>query len=88
MKALSDKEREFVAIGAALASNCIPCVIYHIGESKKTGITEGQLREAIELAVSIRRVPAQQVVDTAYAQLGDGSSVSSDQVDGECSDCC
>ena len=71
MEHLGRRDREFVAIGAALGSNCIPCVINHIREARKVGITDEQIRAAVEVAAAIRKMPAAQVVATAYAQLGD-----------------
>lgn len=69
MKALSKKEKECVAIGAAIGSNCIPCIVYHIGESKKNGISVSHIREAISIAEKVKKVPAEKVLSTAYAQL-------------------
>ncbi len=69
METLSKKEKEFIAIGAALGSNCIPCIVYHIGESKKIGISGSQIREAISIAEKVKKVPAEKVLSTAYAQL-------------------
>jgi AhpD family alkylhydroperoxidase len=76
METLSKKEQEYVAIGAALGSNCIPCIVYHIGESKKIGISGNQIREAISIAEKVKKVPAEKVLSTAYAQLEntDGNS--------------
>lgn len=69
MEKLSKREREFVAIGAAIASNCIGCIIYHIKESKKIGITNDEIKEAVELSEKVKKVPAKKILDTAYAQL-------------------
>ena len=69
MEKLTKKEKEFVAIGAALGSNCIPCIVYHIGESRKNGISDGQIMEAISIADKVRKVPAEKVLSTAYAQF-------------------
>jgi 4-carboxymuconolactone decarboxylase len=54
MGRLSEKEKEFVALGAALASNCIPCIVYHVGAAKKIGIADEEIREAVELADTVR----------------------------------
>lgn len=63
MEKLSPIERELVAIGASIASNCIPCVTYHIAKAKKLGMSDALVTEAIELADKVRRVPAQAVLD-------------------------
>lgn len=63
MKKLSPLERELVAIGASVASNCIPCVTYHVAKAKKLGLSEELVNEAIELADKVRQVPARAVLD-------------------------
>jgi AhpD family alkylhydroperoxidase len=70
MERLNPKEKELVALGAALGCNCIPCVVYHLGVAEKIGIPAEQIREAVELANKIRGVPAAQVLKTAYAHIG------------------
>ena len=69
MQALTKKQKEYVAIGAALGSNCIPCIVYHIGEAKKIGLSDGQIREAVCIAEKVKKVPAEKVLSTAYAQF-------------------
>jgi len=65
MNSLSPLERELVAIGASLASNCIPCVTYHIAMARKVGLTETQITAAIELADKVRQMPARAVLDAS-----------------------
>lgn len=65
MSLLTPRDRELVALAAALAANCIPCVEYHIPEARKAGLSDAEIREAIELAERIRRVPAAKVLDVA-----------------------
>lgn len=42
MDGLTLKEIELAAIGAAIGSNCVPCVEYHIKEAKRVGLTNNQ----------------------------------------------
>jgi AhpD family alkylhydroperoxidase len=65
MEYLSLKEKELVAIGAALASNCIPSVEYHIPMAIKAGLTDNQIKEAIEIANKVRNVPSAKVLEVA-----------------------
>ncbi len=65
MSELSFRDRELVARGAALASNCEPCVEYHVAEAQKAGLTGGEIAAAIALADKIRQVPARKVLATA-----------------------
>lgn len=68
---LSLKERELTALGAAIASNCIPCIEYHIPQARKAGLSDAEIREAVELADQVRRVPADKVLQTAFALLAE-----------------
>ena len=65
MSILNKRERELVAIGAALASNCVPCIEYHIHEARIAGLTDEEITEAIICADKIKRVPADKVLDVA-----------------------
>ncbi len=65
MDTLTTKERELVALGAALGSNCVRCIEYHVPEARKAGLSDQQIREAIQLADKVRQVPARKVLDTA-----------------------
>jgi 4-carboxymuconolactone decarboxylase len=69
MGRLTRREKELTAIGAAIASNCVPCIEYHIPQARKLGLSDSQIREAIELADKVRRVPADKVLQTAYALI-------------------
>lgn len=68
---LNQRERELTAIGAAIASNCIPCIEYHIPQARKAGLSDSEIREAVELADQVRRVPSNKVLQTAFALLED-----------------
>lgn len=75
MTNLTHRESELVALGAALGSNCVPCVEYHIPKARKAGLTDSQIRAAIELADKVRQVPARKVFDAAMAALDDDSDI-------------
>jgi 4-carboxymuconolactone decarboxylase len=69
MKALNMKEQELVAIGAAIASNCIPCIKYHIPQAKAAGLTDAQILAAVDLAEKVRSVPAKKVLLSALSTV-------------------
>ena len=69
MSDLTPRERELVALGAAMGSNCVPCVEYHIRESQTAGLTDVEIRAAIEYADKIRQVPARKVLEAALKLL-------------------
>ncbi len=82
MEALSNAERELVALGAAMGSNCVPCIEYHIPEARKAGLSDQQISEAIRLADQIRQVPARKVLATAAGMLAAAASGSGAEQNG------
>lgn len=76
MEKLSSAERELVAIGAALGSNCVPCIEYHIPEARKTGLSDRQIGEALRLADKVRQVPAKKVLAAALGMLPEADAES------------
>lgn len=70
MSQLTPREIELIAIGAAIGSNCIPCVEYHIGAGKELGISDDEIRVAMALADKVRRAPARKVLEAANAAIG------------------
>jgi 4-carboxymuconolactone decarboxylase len=69
MSPLNSRERELVALGAALASNCVPCIEYHIQEARNTGLSDAEIEEAINFADKIKQVPADKVRKAASRLL-------------------
>ncbi len=69
MTELTPREASLVALGAALASNCVPCVEHHVPLAKKNGLSDAEISAAIELADRIRQVPARKVLDAANSGL-------------------
>lgn len=71
MDRLTNAERELVALGAALGSNCVPCIEYHVPEARKAGLSDRQIDEAIQLADKVRQVPARKVLAAAVGMLSE-----------------
>ncbi len=71
MSHLSPRDRELVALGAALASNCVPCIEYHIPKAREAGVSDSEIAEAIRLSDSVRQVPARKVLDVALQMVAD-----------------
>ena len=69
MSSLTPLEQELVSLGAALGSNCVSCIEHHIPASRKIGLTDPQISDAIRLADSVRQVPARRTLDTALDLL-------------------
>jgi AhpD family alkylhydroperoxidase len=56
---------ELVAIGAAIAANCDPCLRYHTGEAGKLGVTLGDIARAVELAARVKDAPHRNIMRLA-----------------------
>lgn len=69
MTKLTSSERELVALGAALGSNCVPCIQYHVPEARKAGLCDGKIEEAILMADEVRQVPARKVLAAAHEMI-------------------
>lgn len=74
MNELTPRERELVALGAALGSNCAPCVDIHVAEARRAGLDDALIRAAVAVADQVRRVPAQKALDAADAALAKAPS--------------
>ena len=84
MGELNSHDRELVALGAAIASNCVPCVEYHVPAAREAGLSDEQIEEAVRFAERVRRVPANTVLEAALAMLAESPSGSSDAAESEC----
>lgn len=84
MSNLTSRDRELVALGAAMGSNCVPCVEYHIAESRKVGLTDPEIHAAIQHADKIRQVPARKVLQAALNQLSTAGRIEDGGTNEEC----
>ncbi len=67
---LSKDQEELVAIRAAVAANCEPCLKYHLRKAGEAGLTDDQLRAAVTLAQKVKETPARLILETADRLLG------------------
>jgi len=62
--------KELVALGAALACNCEPCLRHHYREAKKLGIGDNDIRAAFDMAAMVKQTPARNALQLAERLLG------------------
>jgi len=67
---LSVREREVVAVGAAVGAGCRPCTQYHVRAGLKAGLSEDEVRLAVEEAEVLRIHAATSIADFARGLLG------------------
>ena len=51
---LNIKEKQLVYLSASIASGCRPCIKYHLKKSSETGLTDEEINNTLDLAISIR----------------------------------
>lgn len=74
MNELNPREQELVILGAAMGSNCVPCIERHVPAAKEAGLKIEEIAEAIRLSDMVRRTPARKVLDAARALLTEPSA--------------
>ena len=80
MNGLTEREAELVAIAAAVGSNCVPCLEYHVGVARDLGIEDTVMNAAIKLADKVKRVPAAKVLKAAKELLSEISPESESSI--------
>lgn len=74
MTDLTSRESQLVALGAALGSNCVPCIEHVIPQARKAGLTDKEIQAAILLADKIKQVPARKVLEAALILLSQAAA--------------
>ena len=71
--ALSKKSKELIAVGISVAINCESCMQWHVEQAAKTGASEKEILEAIEVGIemcagasTVSARFALEVLDTVY----------------------
>jgi len=62
---LDVKIKELIAVGAAVAGNCMPCLQWHYNKCIELGIPNEDIKEAIETAKMIKEVPIKKINELA-----------------------
>ena len=62
---LDDKTKELVAIGAAIGSNCIPCLKWHYKRCIELEIPIKEIQEAIDMAKRVKEAPIKEIYEVA-----------------------
>jgi AhpD family alkylhydroperoxidase len=75
---------ELVAIGAAIAANCEPCLKYHYHEAQQLGVSKADIARAVETGAKVKDSPHQAILRLADRLTGDGLSQPADASDPCC----
>ena len=69
MPIFDERIAELVAIGAAIAANCEPCLEYHHHKAAELGIAEEDMIQAVNVAQRVKEQPAKIMVQLAQRLL-------------------
>ena len=61
---------ELVAIGAAIAANCEPCLKYHYHEAQQLGVSKADMARAVETGAKVKDSPHQAILRLADKLTG------------------
>ena len=75
---------ELVAIGAAIAANCEPCLKYHYRQAQLLGVSKTDMASAVKMAVGVKDSPHQSILRLANRLTGSGLSTAEAAADPCC----
>lgn len=53
VKKMDDRTKELVAMGAAAAANCHPCMDHHLAKCDELGISRDEVAEAVKVGLMV-----------------------------------
>lgn len=71
---LAKAQEELVAIGAAIAANCEPCLTYHVRAAREAGLTDAELQAAVVVARRVKEMPARLILEASQRLLASGEA--------------
>ena len=66
---------ELVAIGAAIAANCEPCLKYHYREAQRLGVSKADMARAVEMGAKVKDAPHESILKLAYRLTGSALTI-------------
>ncbi len=66
----TEQVAELVAIGAAIGANCELCFKYHYDQARKLGVSDKDMRYAVDLAQKVKDTPSRAMLNLAERYLG------------------
>jgi AhpD family alkylhydroperoxidase len=65
--------KELVAMGAAAAANCHPCMDYHLAKCDELGIDREEVSEAVKVGLMVNRGAENAIRKKARVLLGEAT---------------
>ena len=69
VKVMDAKTLELIAVGASVASCCVPCLEYHVKAAREAGASHAELATAVKTGKRVRQAPMDKV-DEKAVELG------------------
>lgn len=73
---MDDKLKELVAMGAAAAANCHPCMDHHLKECDRLGIPREEVSEAVRVGLMVNHGAERAIRNHARELLGESAVIS------------
>lgn len=83
---MDERTTELVAIGAAAAVNCHPCLRFHVDVATKSGLTPEEIEAAVEIGLLVNKGAAEATRGFSRTVLADLGQVPSAGL--EAASCC
>jgi AhpD family alkylhydroperoxidase len=74
---ITEQVRELIALGAAIAATCEPCLKFHTQKAQEVGLTDAQMREAIAVGRMVKEASAKNIYELAEKLIPEAAKVSS-----------
>lgn len=71
---LDQQTEELIAVGAAIALNCQPCLEYHVAKAREYGLGNEHILAAIDVAKQVRRGASAKMDRFAAEHVGGGAA--------------
>lgn len=68
---MDEQMKELVAMGAAAAANCHPCMNYHLKKCDELGVAREEIAEAVKVGLMVNHGAEQSIRKQARELLGD-----------------
>ena len=73
-----------VALGAAIAANCEPCLQYHFREATHLGVSKADIARAVAMGAKVKDSPHQAILKLSDKLTGGGLRAAEDSSDRCC----
>lgn len=75
---MDEKLKEMIAIGASVTANCIPCIQFHFARAREVGVTDAEIRAAVQVGKLVRKGAARKWDEELTGLLGEQGASSAD----------